>query len=268
MKVSKTSIGTAIKSSPELLKELFKGDLRMLNYHVKTGLIERLRFKFPKEKMISYFDRLPETNCIGNKHLEIKEKVAIMTFDDVFDEEIYEYEKSINAKSAFFLLSYKLDHIKKDVDLQLHYDARYSQIEKQLDKFEKLTGKKPIASRHHTLWWTHTHLEMIYLAMNGVKVDSSLPGIKPFRLCINGKLLPVWEVPFSVCDSPSVLSAPYGIPSKMETLFEKKISPIVGLFHPYLKQQSRWKDFYKFAKKHGYKFMTITEFYNKYLKGK
>ena len=77
MKVSKTSIGTAIKSSPELLKELFKGDLRMLNYHVKTGLIERLRFKFPKEKMISYFDRLPETNCIGNKHLEIKEKVAI-----------------------------------------------------------------------------------------------------------------------------------------------------------------------------------------------
>ena len=43
------------------------------------------------------------------KSLEIKEKIAIMTHDDVFDDEIYNYEKSIGAKSTFFLLSYELN---------------------------------------------------------------------------------------------------------------------------------------------------------------
>lgn len=252
-----------------LLKILFKGDVP-LKYHLKNSLLNKLRFQFPEQQMLDFFGKLPSTKHADNKYLNLKDKIAIMTFDDEFDEEIYRYEKEVHARSTFFLLSYKLRKkiAKPGLDLQLHFDKRYSQINKQIGQFKKFVAKNPIANRNHTLWWKHNHHDLLYLAMNGIKIDSSLVGIKPFRLCVQGKILPIWEVPFNVCDSPNVLSAPYSTARDMKSLFVRKVTPIVGLFHPYLKHRSDWKDFYKYADKHNYKMMTLAEFYNVYLRGR
>jgi len=79
--------------------------------------------------------------------------------------------------------------------------------------------------------------------MNGIKVDSTLPGIKPFRLCIEGKLLHVWEVPFSVCDSRNFRGIPFNIANNIGKIFSDGINPIVGVFHPHNKHTFQWKIF-------------------------
>jgi len=267
---SKYSIATVVRASPILLKELFRGNFPLLKYYLKNAMADRLKFKYPEQDMENFFNKLPSANCVGNRYLEIKDKIAIMTFDDCYDKEIYDYEKTIGTKSTLFLLSYeadnKIDNL--DLDVQIHFDMRYSSIGKQINKIRELTGKEPIINRNHTLWWKHNHHDLIYLALNGIKVDSTLSGTKPFRLCVQGKLLPIWEVPFNVCDSESVLSAPYNLTGSMESLFAKGITPVVGVFHPHLKHKSKWKDFYKYADKHNYRLMTMVEFYEKYLREK
>jgi len=266
----KPNLKTALKASPTLFRELFKGNFSFLKYYIKNGIIERFKFAFPSEDMVKFFNSLPNTNFVENKYLKLRDKVAIMTYDDVFDEEIYSYERSKSAKSTSFLLSYKTDKKinRQGLDLQLHFDNRYSSLVQQKEKIRQITGKMPLINRNHSLWWSYTHLELLNLALHGIKVDSTLAGNRPFRLCVQGKLLPIWEVPFNVCDSQSVISGPVRIPRYMKALFAKKITPIVGLFHPHLKHKSGWKDFYKYADKYNYKLMTMTEFYNKYLKGK
>ncbi|MBL6992071.1 MAG: hypothetical protein ISR65_19970 [Bacteriovoracaceae bacterium] len=275
MKKNQTSLRpnfrTVTKALPYLIKLILKRDRLMASYQIKNHILERLRFDFPKDSMRDFFDKLPDTNEVGNKYLELDKKIAIMTYDDVFDEEILDYEKKIGGSSTFFLLSYMLKNNMENInsDLQIHFDKRYSLLEDQIKTFRNFVGKSPpLANRNHTLWWGYNQYEMMYLALNGIKIDSTLPGTKPFRLCVEGKLLPIWEVPFNVCDSKSVFSAPYNTASKMESLFSKNVSPVVGVFHPQSKTDSKWKDFYDLSKKHDYKLMTMADFYKFFLKGK
>ena len=119
----KPSLKTALKASPTLVRELFKGNFSFLRYYIKNGILERFKFPFPTEDMISFFDKLPETDFVENRYLELHDKVAIMTYDDTFDGDIYSYEKSINAKSTSFLLSYKMkEKANADSDFQIHFD--------------------------------------------------------------------------------------------------------------------------------------------------
>tara|TARA_Y100000310_G_scaffold343861_1_gene453543 strand:- start:1188 stop:2006 length:819 start_codon:yes stop_codon:yes gene_type:complete len=269
LKSNKPNLSTALKSVPTITKQIQKGQWDLLKYNLKNGLLNRFKFPYPIEKMNSFFDKLPDTNSIGPQYLDIKEKIAIMTFDDIYDEEICQYEDSIDACSTFFLLSYELSKKINNInrDLQLHFDKRYSTLPKQKRIVSKLTNSNITINRNHTLWWDYSHFDLLYLALNGIKADSTQSGIKPYRLCVQGKLLPIWEIPYSVCDSSNILSATLNISNSTELLFKKGVTPIVGLFHPQNKNKSNWKDFYKYAKKYNYNLMTMSDFYNKYLKG-
>ncbi len=215
---------------------------------------------------------LPITESTSNISLELNEPIAIMTHDDEFDGEMYEYEKAHGYKSTSFLLTNKINEINQDADIQLHYDmTREEWVDKQIEEFKQKTNQIPIINRNHRVFWRESHLDLANLSMNGIKVDSSLLNQKPFKLCVQSRILPIWEVPYNVVDEPYVditknVHCTYNVSAKMEDLFSKAHTPIVGLFHPYLKDKTNWKKFFDLVDKYKYKLMTMTEFYEKYLK--
>ena len=143
----------------------------------------------------------------------------------------------------------------------------------QISEFIKRLNKIPKINRNHRLWWRESHLDLAYLALNGIEVDSTLIGIKPFRLVAEQRLLPIWEVPFCIADHGTIsvtssTSCAHNLAKDMELLFEKKMTPIVALFHSYLKENSNWKKFFLLAEKYGYKIMNMSQFKDKYLEVK
>ncbi len=226
---------------------------------------------FKKEEIIKFFSSLPEANNTQDQVYNCKEKIAIMTHDDTFDQEMFDYEKSLGLGSTFFLLTNKIKEFDKSADLGLHYDKEMDKtLSEQIEEFKKKTQITPKINRNHRLWWRGDHLDLLHLSMNGIKADSTKVGIKPYKLCVQGKILPIWEIPFSISDQGYVSLESnshivYNKASKMEHLFEEEITPLTALFHPYLKKETEWKRFYELADKHSYKILTISEFYGKYL---
>lgn len=231
---------------------------------------------FDAEKMVQFMSSLPVTDRIENIYLDLKDRVAIMTHDDYFDREMHEWEKDNGFTSTFFLLTAQVKQMEFDrnADLQLHYDmSREDWIWAQIKEFEAHVGKKPLFNRNHRVFWREAHLDLANLAMHGIRADFSLLNSKPFRLCVQNRILPVWEVPYNVVDEPYVnvtknVYCTYNVSGKMEDLFAKGITPVVGLFHPYLKDKVHWKRFFELAVKYGYKIMNVREFYEKYLKNR
>lgn len=230
---------------------------------------------FKKEDMLSFYKTLPKTNNFGKEYLQIKDKIAIMTHDDNFDMEMYEYGRNQGVEPTFFILTNEIDNFDGfRGDLQLHYNKEYSEnLGEQVKKFEILFNKKSIINRNHRFWVREDHLDLAHLSMNGIMVDSSKVGYKPFRLNVQGKLLPIWEVPFSIIDYPCInvethITCGYNVFPNMEDAFKKGITPIVALFHPYLKDKTNWKNFYKLVKNYKYKLMNMSQFYEVYLKNK
>ena len=106
--------------------------------------------------------------------------------------------------------------------------------------------------------------------MHGLKIDTTLQyGHSPYRVCVQGRLLPIWEVPFQVVDVGFVDATQYCHPvynvAPMEQLFALGKTPIVGLFHPYLKQHTNWRGFFELAERHGYTVLTMSQLYARYL---
>lgn len=229
---------------------------------------------FAGSEMIEFMKTLPVTDENENIYLDLDDPIAIMTHDDYFDREMYEYEKDHAFTSTFFLLT---DQIKEKgfdgkADLQLHYDmSREEWIGAQIKEFEAQVKRKPLFNRNHRVLWRENHLDLANLAMHGIKADFSLLNSKPFKLCVQNRILPIWEIPYSIVDEPYVdvtknVYCTYNVSGRMEDLFAKGQTPLVALFHPYLKEQTHWKKFFDLASEYGYKIMNAIEFYEKYLK--
>lgn len=229
---------------------------------------------FDGKKMINFMKSLPATDTTENIYLDLEEPVAVMTHDDYFDREMYEYEKANGFKSTFFLLTSQIKDkgFDRNADLQLHYDmSREDWVGTQIQEFKEQVKRNPLVNRNHRVFWRENHLDLANLAMHGIKVDCSLLNSKPFKLCVQNRILPIWEIPYSIVDEPFVdvtknVYCTYNVAGKMEELFKKGQTPLVALFHPYLKNKIHWKNFFGYAEKYGYRIMNMSEFYEKYLK--
>ncbi|MCK5547665.1 MAG: hypothetical protein KAI64_01530 [Thermoplasmata archaeon] len=232
------------------------------------------QYWFPKDEIIDFYRSLPVTDFVDNIYPEVNDKIVIITHDDIYDDETSQIEKSYGVESTYFLLSYKLEKFKNALgDMQFHFDKGHDSLGKQLAQFKENASFTPIANRNHRFWWRSDNLDLAYLSLNGFKVDSSKIGIKPYLPCVEGRILPIWEVPFSVYDFSVVdsLHAGYRIPQKFDLLFEKEITPIVALFHPIpvakeFNIKFELEEFIKLGKQHNYKFMTISSFFKEILK--
>ena len=229
---------------------------------------------FDGEELKKFYKSLPFVGDIQNHVLEIEDPVAIMTHDDCFDQEFEDFEQQNGFASTTFVLHDRIDAkcLSCKSDIQFHYNKESELLIKdQINEFVKKTNKKPRINRNHRLWWRESHLDLAHLAMNKIEVDSTLVGIKPFRLIAEQRLLPIWEVPFCITDHGAVsvensASCAHNLAKDMKTLFKRNTTPIVALFHPYLKEKSNWKDFFLLAEKHNYKLMNMSEFKDRYLK--
>jgi len=205
---------------------------------------------FDGEEMKKFYESLPIVEDVQSRILEINDPVAIMTHDDSFEQEFEDFEQKNGFTSTTFVLHDKISRECRSSkgDIQFHYNKEYAlPLREQIKEFVKKTGKSPKINRNHRLWWRESHLDLAHLAMNKIEVDSTLVGIKPFRLVAEQRLLPIWEVPFCITDHGAVTvensaSCAHNLAKDVKTLFEKNITPIVALFHPYLKEKSRWKD--------------------------
>ncbi len=172
----------------------------------KTKKRNGLNF-FRREDMIDYFRKLPLVNEIESRYLTVNEPIAIMTHDDSFDMEFETYEQKHGYTSTTFIFQHKITDAGKSAktDMQIHY-SKFSHLtlHEQIQKFKEKLNKNPTINRTHRLWWRESHLDLANLAMHGIQVDSTLIGYRPFRLVAQQRLLPIWEVPFSVVDAGAI----------------------------------------------------------------
>jgi hypothetical protein len=122
----------------------------------------------------------------------------------------------------------------------------------------------------HRLLWRANNFDFPLLALSGIEVDSTLIGTRPYRPMIEGRLLPIWEVPFSITDRTDRSMACYSPSANFEVLFRAGLSPIVVLSHPFsictqYLLVSCFYDVLELAKRYGYQFMDMSSFQNRYL---
>ena len=226
---------------------------------------------FDGERMTAFVRGLTTGDYPGDTTLTVTQRVAIMTHDDYFDREMYDWEQEHGHRSTWFLLSDEIKDFDPAADLQLHYKMeRRAWVGEQIDEFAQRVGRLPIANRNHRMFWRGGHLDFANLAMHGIRVDSTLGHDAGFRPCVDNRLLPIWELPYSVADPPHVdatrgIYPTYNTVRPMRDLFRWGCTPLVGLFHPQLKNQTDWKRFYEYADCYGYRLMTVSEFHAEYL---
>ena len=133
-------------------------------------------------------------------------------------------------------------------------------------------GYYPASCRIHRLFWRADNFDFPLLVLNGFLIDSSKIGTTPYKPCISGKVLPIWEVPIAVNDIPAndTLIALYNVAKNIETLFKKGISPIVVNAHPKRiakahMMHSCYDEVLSCLGKYDYNCLNLTEFYQKYL---
>jgi hypothetical protein len=226
---------------------------------------------------VQFYKALPTTDEVDDVRLQIDEKVAIITHDDTIDFRMIRFERSLGLSSTHFVLSRELAETPIEAkflseDVQLHFDKEAGTLRKQISSLERVLGRRPLMNRTHRVLWRSDHIDLAHLAINGIRVDSSKMGVAPYRLCVEGKVLPIWEVPFSVCDGrvTNRLSPIHMKPRDPALLFVQGVTPIVALYHPFtiVKQQGLRKDYEQFCSlilKHGYRCMTMKSFYDAYL---
>lgn len=217
---------------------------------------------FDAARLTAYVRGLPEV--AWSDEVRGPTRVAIMTHDDHFDEEIYAWEQARGYRATWFLLSDEIGRVAPDADVQLHYRMdRSCWLADQIDEFAQRVGRLPVANRTHRLFRRGGYLDLANLAMHGIRVDSTVQDGVPRRLCVQSRRLPIWELPFQVVDWPFVDASQRLYPTynarPMEWWFAHGESPVVGLFHPYLKERVPWQDFYSCAARYGYQMMTVTE---------
>jgi len=240
---------------------------------MREGPIQEHSYYFPADEITRFMQTIPATDTYEDLHLKrIPEKVVVMTHDDNFDEEMYRREQSMGLESTWFLLTGSMSRdIPVDADLQIHFNKEESTLSDQIAVFEERLGRRPRFNRNHRLLWRANNFDFPLLALHGIVADTSLIGTRSFRPVIHGKILPIWELPFCISDSTERFMASYSTARNHEIPFEKGLSPIVVLSHPFAVCQSHglkscFHDVITYAEKYGYRITSLSRFYEEHLK--
>lgn len=232
-------------------------------------------YMYPGKKIQDFVTRLPVTRKVGNFEARITDHVFVMTHDDEYDESLARSETRSNIRSTFFLLSHRIPlkaDYSEDLDIQLHFDKAHSVLDNQVAEFAAKTGRYPFINRVHRLYWRSDYIDLAFLSTNGFLVDSTKIGMVPYRLNVNGRLLPIWEVPVMFSDGPSDgrLMSSWSVAADIETAFVKGKTPIVASCHPPEIVRSKMLASNYFAlvencERYGYKSLSMSDLYTKYL---
>ena len=216
---------------------------------------------------------VPSPHLVEPRYLEPpNERIAIMTHDDEFDPKMHARENELGLEATWFLLTRGLDGaVPGDVDVQLHFDKEAGTIERQITTFRTRFGKAPAFNRTHRLLWRADNFDFPLLASHGIAVDSTRIGTRAYRPCIEGRLLPIWELPISVVDVPLNLKAIYNVGASPSAPFHAGLSPVVILSHPpSVCERHLFKSCFDealdAASACGYRFLSLSAFYDRYLR--
>jgi len=241
----------------------------------RYGPIEETGYYFPGQAIMEFLDNLPRTKRYCDVVAQIEDRILIMTHDDRLDMRLVEHEKKFGIRSTFFLLSYLMDakpSLYEGLDIQLHFDKAYSTIERQVAEFQSKSERKPIMNRTHRLYWRSDFIDLAFLALNEFVLDCTMVGFTPYKLCVKGRILPIWEVPVSISDEPSDgrLISSWNPAYDVEQLFAHDVKPIVASCHPRstLEERNLQTNFERICElkeRYDYESLTMTEFYERYL---
>lgn len=236
------------------------------------GPIKENSYFFPASQITDYLNGLPESEHCEDQYLgNIEQKIVIMTHDDEFDWQIYEMEKELGFRSTWFLLDSEMNaDIPEDIDIQIHFNKETGTLSDQINKFSNKFDIKPKFNRNHRLLWRSNNFDFPFMALNGIMVDSTLIGTRPFQPVIHGRLMPIWELPFCITDGSHRFMASYCVAGNCENPFKQGLSPIVILSHPFSVCQkhelnSCFPDFLNLSLKYDYQVTDIDTFYKEFL---
>ena len=240
---------------------------------MQEGPINEISYYFPALQIQSFMEHLQASETYEDQYMgPIEEKIVVMTHDDQFDREMFKIESDNGFQSTWFLLDTQMnDDIPESADTQIHLNKETGTFSEQINRFNERFGFEPIFNRNHRLLWRANNFDFPFMALNGILADSTLIGTRPFRPVINGKIMPIWELPFCITDKSDRFMASYSVAGDYETPFREGLSPIVILSHPFdvCKRYSLESCFWECLKrtqKYNYKMMSMSDFYNKFLK--
>jgi hypothetical protein len=229
----------------------------------KEGSITEISYYYPHREIAEYLLTLPTVSDLIYRTLNVPDRVMIMTHDDDLDHTMIQDD----IPRTWFVLP-QIRHEVTGEDVQLHWDKSSSEtLSQQLSRLSQ-----PTACRIHRLLWRSDNFDFPLMAMNGIRVDSSKIGGKPYQPVINGVLLPIVELPITISDFPHDFKALYGIAGANHLYFQSGYSPITVIAHPLtICQNHRMVSCYYeclyLARKYRYEIMNVTQFQNKYMKG-
>jgi hypothetical protein len=239
---------------------------------MQEGPIKENSYYYPASQIQKFLESLPITEAIEDKYLgTIDEKIVIMTHDDEFDPEMYKRERELGFESTWFLLDTKINaDIPENADIHIHFNKESGILSEQIKAFKSRFGFEPRFNRNHRLLWRANNFDFPLLSMNGILVDTTLIGTKPYRPTINGRIIPIWEVPFCITDKSNRFMASYCPAKDYETPFKQGLSPIVVLSHPFsickeYELKSCFLDCISLAQKYGYKIINLDRLYKEFL---
>ncbi len=236
---------------------------------MREGPIKEPSYYFPGEEIKKYMDILPEFGLIEDMVVEdLGSCIVILTHDDKFDSDMYAIEKDNGFSSTWFMDMtdpyWSYDTRAKD-DIEIHFNKEISTLKLQIERFTKRFGRPPKYNRNHRLLMRSPNLDFPFLAMNGIKVDSTYIGTKPYYPTINGKSIPILELPFCITDAPTRTMCAYNVAKHIEDPFNKKQPIIVVNAHPFevcelYGMKSCYYEVIRNANKYGYQIISIDDF--------
>lgn len=243
---------------------------------MNEGPIQESSYFFPAEDISRYIKELKDTpyyeDILFNLDTDIR--ILILTHDDIFDHEMNAIEKEYKITSTWFLDPLEnVEKVPEGLDIQLHFNKESPfTLKDQINMFKNKYGKMPKFNRNHRLLWRSNNFDFPFLAMNGIIVDSTLIGTRPFIPIISGKKIPIIELPFSISDIPQRPMALYTIPKIIETPFRNGQNLITVLSHPFdicnrFQMNSCFKEVIDVAEKYDYLIMNIEKFIKSFKHG-
>lgn len=227
---------------------------------MNEGHIKEDSYYFPAFQIQNYLDSLPLTEYLTNNTLLIHDKVVIITHDDQLQDDW------LSENATWFLHD---DHYTFNdvIDIGIHFDKTVdATFDEQINQFEN----RPIFNRNHRLLWRSDNFDFPFLAMKGIKIDSSKIGGYPHYPVISSKEIPILELPITILDYPKQFSAGYNINDCIELYFKEEFTPITVLSHPLdICKEKGYVSCYPYiiylSKKYGYKIIDVSTFYGRYV---